>query len=311
MAGSPTGERRVSKPLVIFHSPCPDGFAAAWAADRHFADLGEAADFHPAAYKTPPPDCAGRDVYLLDYCYKLPEMEGILAQALSLTVIDHHADKKPILEALAGRPGFACTFDNDHSGAYLAWKHFHPQERVPALVLYVEDRDLWRNQGEGSLPFSREVNAVVALTPYDFAAYDQLDGRVGVFAVLSSRDSLLATEGRAILKYQDAAVADICAQAHEVAFDGRRVLAVNCNCSKLVSEVTGRLAKGRPFGLSWLWRGTDGKIQVSLRSDDASGTDVGEIAGRHGGGGHRQAAGFEIEPDVHPLFDFVTPARTP
>lgn len=294
----------MSKPLIVYHAPCPDGFTAAWAADRHFADKG-GADYHPAAYKTPPPDCTGRDVYLLDFCYPRPEMEAVLAQAASLTVIDHHADKQPILYALAARPRFFFTFDNGHSGAYLAWKHFHPQERVPDLVLYVEDRDLWRNKGKGELPFSREVNAIVALTPYDFAAYDELDARVGIFAISPSRDSLLATEGRAILRYQEAAVADICKQAHEVVFDGKKVLAVNCNCSKLVSEVTGRLAQGRPFGISWLWRGTDGKIQVSLRSDDASGTDVGAIAGRYGGGGHRQAAGFEIDPYTHPLFDAV------
>ena len=35
------------------------------------------------------------------------------------------------------------VFDNTHSGAYLAWKHYFPNKEVPLLVQYVEDRDCW------------------------------------------------------------------------------------------------------------------------------------------------------------------------
>ena len=48
---------------------------------------------------------------------------------------------------------------------------------------------------------------------------------------------------------------------------------------------------GAPFCASW-FRRADGRIQYSLRSRDDR-MDVSEIAKKFGGGGHRNAAGFE------------------
>jgi len=59
----------------------------------------------------------------------------------------------------------------------------------------------------------------------------------------------------------------------------------------LFSYIAGELAKDRPFGTYYIDR-HDGKRQWSLRSRDG-GVDVSEIAKAHGGGGHKQAAGFE------------------
>ena len=51
------------------------------------------------------------------------------------------------------------VFKNDHSGAYLAYEHYYPHEvkagRVPALISYIEDRDIWR----WALPDSKLINA--------------------------------------------------------------------------------------------------------------------------------------------------------
>lgn len=47
----------------------------------------------------------------------------------------------------------------------------------------------------------------------------------------------------------------------------------------------------------------DGRVKVSLRS--RGGTDVGSLAAKMGGGGHRLAAGFSAERDPHELLDEV------
>lgn len=47
----------------------------------------------------------------------------------------------------------------------------------------------------------------------------------------------------------------------------------------------------------------DGRVKVSLRSRGA--TDVGSLAAKMGGGGHRLAAGFTAERDPHELLDEV------
>lgn len=100
----------------------------------------------------------------------------------------------------------------------------------------------------------------------------------------------LAREGEAILRYQAQQVEHICANARAMRLDGHDILAVNT--SVLFSEVAGKLAEGKPFGAAWFVR-QDGKQQWSLRSRDG-GVDVSEVAKRRGGGGHHNAAGFEV-----------------
>jgi hypothetical protein len=71
---------------------------------------------------------------------------------------------------------------------------------------------------------------------------------------------------------------------------GYRVYAVNSTVN--FSEVAGELAKKGPFGVVWFVR-SDGKYQYSLRSEGDF--DVSAIAKSFGGGGHKNAAGFEAD----------------
>lgn len=263
---------------VIYHANCWDGFCAAWLLRKEFPD----AAFHPAHYGTEPPDVAGRDVFVADFSYKRPAMVALAAAARSLTVLDHH---KTAAEDLAGLPE-ECNrlygvvpnviFKADRSGGRLAWEYLYGGKESPWLVDYTEDRDLWR----WALPSSREVNAALRSYPLDFGVWDELSGR----------DPLsLAGEGAAILRAEAQVVAAHVRNAREVELAGHRVLCVNA--TTLFSEVAGELAKGRPFGACYFDRG-DGVRQWSLRSRDG-GVDVSEVARAMGGGGHRNAAGFE------------------
>src|SRR3990167_11192571 len=90
----------VMKPLCIYHGNCADGFGAAWVfhsyADREF-------DFHAGVYQDAPPDCTGRDVYLVDFSYKRAVVEEIIEVANRVVLIDHHKsaldDLAPLIEA--------------------------------------------------------------------------------------------------------------------------------------------------------------------------------------------------------------------
>ena len=66
-----------TRPLVIYHSNCADGFSAAWCFWRKY---GTEADYHAGVYQQDPPDVAGRDVYLVDFSYKRPVVEAMLRQ---------------------------------------------------------------------------------------------------------------------------------------------------------------------------------------------------------------------------------------
>lgn len=264
----------MTRPLVIYHANCADGFAAAWVAHRH---LGDGADYQPANYGEPPPDVTGRDVYVLDFSYKRPVMLEVVEKAKSVVVLDHHKTAKAELEGLP-----CATFDMEKSGGRLAWEHFFPGKVSPWLVDYTEDRDLWR----WKLPHSREISAAIASHPYDFDLWDRWAMNVNGG---NATPTLLAEEGRAILRYQSQQVESQVKNATEVELAGHKVLAVNA--THLTSEIAGKLAEGKPFGACYFIRG-DGKKVWSLRSRDG-GIDVSEIAKAKGGGGHRNAAGFE------------------
>lgn len=285
-------------PLVIYHANCWDGFCAAWIARKA---LGEIETF-PGYYGSSPPNVAGRDVFILDFSYKRDVMRQILGSAHFVTVLDHHktaeAELEGIVDEFIQRPDLIATdlvanpkghelprvrFDMNKSGGRLAWEHFAylggwQDMKAPWLVDYTEDRDLWRH----ALPESENINAALRSYPLDFALWDEFNETMG-------QREMFKREGAAIRRAEKAIVSSHVRNARERIMDGHEVLAVNATV--LFSEIAGELAKDRPFGACYFDR-QDGKRQWSLRSD-ASGLDVSEIAKAHGGGGHKQAAGYE------------------
>lgn len=281
----------MNRPLVIYHAHCLDGFGAAFAAYEHFR-RGDTCDcdFLPAVHGDAPPDCAGRDVYLVDFAYPRAVMEEILDRAASVTVLDHHITAETDLHGLDDAyPRLRLVFSADHSGALVAWQFFH-HTQAPLLLRCVEDRDLWRFE----LPESRDVTAAMMSYPFDFDLWRQwIDSTEAI--------ARLAEEGRAINRYRQQMVEHYRRRTALGIVAGYTVPIVNCP-REIVSELLGALADGHPFAAGYLDR--EDKRSWSLRSA-GDGLDVAAIAERFGGGGHRHAAGFstslsDCERDLHP-----------
>jgi oligoribonuclease NrnB/cAMP/cGMP phosphodiesterase (DHH superfamily) len=280
------------KTLVIYHAGCWDGFCAAWVLRKIAPD----AEFHAAHYGTAPPDVTGKNVVIADFSYKRPVMVELIHKAEGrVTVLDHHKTAEADLhrigddlvpDNLAVLP--TVVFDTTKSGGRLAWEYIcagglssWANIPVPWLVDYTEDRDLWR----WAEPRSREVNAALRCYPLDFAVWD----------ALAVRDpETLVPEGDAICRREAQIVDQHVRHARETELAGYKVLAVNATV--LFSDIAGELSKDRPFGVCYFDR-ADGLRQWSLRSRDG-GVDVSEVAKRFGGGGHRNAAGFETPAPV-------------
>lgn len=276
-------------PMVIYHGNCWDGFCAAWVARRALGDI----EAVPASYGTEPPDVTGRVVYVLDFSYPRDVMERLVTNARRTVVLDHH---KTAMDALDGlhqpETGIDVWFDMTKSGGRLAWEWFSlmgyqmtssDQPRVPWLVAYTEDRDLWRH----ALPDSEAINAALRSYPLDFDLWDTFHEAVG-------QREMFKREGEAIRRAERQIVRSHLRHARELEVGGHRVPVVNA--TMLFSEIAGELAKGQPFGACYFDR-QDGKRQWSLRSDE-NGLDVSVIAKSLGGGGHMHAAGFE-EDIIH------------
>lgn len=126
------------KTYVLFHHPCADGFTAAWVASSVLFEP----ILVPCHYGMPVPNLeAPANVYVLDFSFPRAVLEDWHRRHANLVVLDHH---KSVIKDLAGLP--YVTLDVERSGARLTWDHFFPEgnRALPALVAYVEDRDLWR-----------------------------------------------------------------------------------------------------------------------------------------------------------------------
>lgn len=287
------------KTYVLYHGNCWDGFCAAWLARRALGT--DEVKFIPVQYGEPEPAMeTGATVYLLDFSYKRPAMRNLLSQMQKVVVLDHHKTAEQELAGLCDeftmRPDMinnisgselpVIHFDMNKSGGRLAWEHFYDNgfnDHVakPWLVDYTEDRDLWR----WALPDSRAINAYIRSWPLEFDRWE-------VFALSSQGDStwpIMISAGESILRREQQIIDDHVRHGREIEMDGHKILVVNATV--LFSDIAGELSKDRPFGACYFDRG-DGKRQWSLRSRDGA-VDVAEVAKRRGGGGHRNAAGFE------------------
>jgi len=263
------------KIVVIYHGKCPDGFGSAWAAWKKF---GTRAAYLPARDRSAPPiPLKNKIVYIIDYTYDEPIIKKLIKDNIRVTAIDHHVSQES-----ATKLTDHYRYDVKHSGATLAWKYFHPLKKVPMLLRYVEDRDLWR----WTVPHSREMLMLIDLAPQEFKAWSRLAKDVDdpqVHATYLKKGALLDFQYRSLYE-------KLLPNAEPVSFAGHKIYALNCPYY-FADDLGHELAKiTKTFGL--LWNESGGRIRCSLRSYGT--VDVSKIAKKYGGGGHRLASGFSF-----------------
>lgn len=263
--------------LCIYHAKCYDGFTAAWVVHRHHPG----ASFLAASYGDEAPDVTGRDVVIVDFSYPRDVLERMHAQAKSLLVLDHHKTAEAALKGLD-----YAIFNQDRSGAGMAWDYFADGELCPKLVQYVEDRDLWR----WALPHSREINSWIMSFGFDFTHWNEM---ARVLEDEAGRTAAIAAGSALQNKHMKDCHALIQEALTEIEVLGHKVPAVNAPFM-LASDIGNILSTipGVPFAVTYYDTLTERRF--SLRSNKDHGLDVSEIAKQFGGGGHRNAAGFAV-----------------
>jgi oligoribonuclease NrnB/cAMP/cGMP phosphodiesterase (DHH superfamily) len=288
------------KSIVIVHANCPDGHTAAWLYKKFKGD----ADFVYANYGDKPPDVKGREVWMIDFSFPREVMiKDIIVPSLRTTVLDHHQTAQAALDKIhhdirnmgIQRTGDVIQFDMTRSGAGMAFDYFEDElnkakgfkafrphgDRKVKLVDYIEDRDLWKLKQ----PDTKAVSAWIFTQPYTFEAWDELE---------KTPIEEMARKGEAILKYIDLYGDKACAMARMEHVGGYAVPTINIaymNCSDHVNKLLDKYPEAK-FAVGYFRRG-DGQWQFSLRS--RADFDCSEVAKTYGGGGHKQAAGFQVD----------------
>jgi len=262
--------------LVIYHKNCSDGFGAAWAAHEL---LGSKAMYVPAQYD----DIdfvfylKNRTIAVLDFSFSEDQINKIKSNGNKICIVDHHktAEKISHLENT--------WIDSKFSGAVLAWKFFHPNKKIPLFLKYIQDRDLWKWELEGSRNFSIAFQNI----PRTFESYSEFTSSKKIKDTIRS--------GSLLNDYQFSLIKRISANFFPCEYKGTKIKLVNS--SILQSEIGNYLSTEDTAVAIWYKNYSANKTIVSLRSKQD--LDVSLIAQDFNGGGHKNAAGFSIDIDTN------------
>lgn len=268
----------ISKDIVIFyHAECKDGFGGAWAAWKKFGDEADYVAFNHNDSLSE--NLKDKQIFFIDI---ISNNELIIKKVVndnkSVVAIDHHKTNESKISLFK-----EYSFDNNHSGAVLAWKYFHPDKPVPKLLLFIEDVDIWKWE----YPESENLISALVLYDFDFEVFD----KIALDIEDPEKFKEYLSRGEIVSKHSQKIVDWLSRTAIFVHFEGYSVYAVNAP-DFIKDLVANRLAgEYPPFAIAWVQE--KDMIFVSLRSGKND-FDVSVIAEKYGGGGHKAAAGFSF-----------------
>lgn len=295
--------------IVLFHKACSDGYCA-------FV-IAKNAEQAPTLYYPLVPhrlehqlarvfqDVTDQGLELssirsFDLAFTPAALDMCTSRCSDVLIFDHH---KSTLDNFAQRKSSKLIFDNDKSGARLAWDYYHPDEPAPLLVAYIEARDLWQFNRVAN---SRAVTDVLyaMLEPHGLEG-DNLTHWTSLLSYGEAEFQPILDMAPTLQQVKQLQVNSALSKgsAHRWAIGGQdlRVFIVNSDThiSDLGNSALEKLdddgQRKHDLALIWYWNERKRTFHVSLRSCPASPADAQQIAARFGGGGHRNAAGFTCQ----------------
>lgn len=269
-------KNKLKEIVVLYHADCPDGFGSAWAAWKKF---GKTADYVPVEHgESFPIGLEDKELYLLDFSYGEEETAQLIAKNKRVTTIDHHITSEQAIKMTSDY-----RFSLDNSGSILSWDYFHKGKPTPKMLQYIEDRDLWRFK----FPETDNVCAFIDSLDFDFKVWD----KVAEDMENENTKKEYQKQGQFMLTHEKRLMEDIInANTKKVMFEGYDTYVANAPYF-FASHIGQILIKKLP-PIAITWNEDKNSVHISLRSDGT--VNVGEIAKKYGGGGHKMAAGFEL-----------------
>jgi uncharacterized protein len=283
--------------IVLYHHPCPDGFASALAAKvymkKNFPE--KEIQFVPCKHGRDPPDVKGKSVLICDFSFKKEILERMIVDAKALLILDHHETAE---EALRDIPNNHKVFDMKKSGAYMTWQYFFPDEKIPLFIEYIQDRDLWTKEK----PDGDQFVAWFYNEPFDFEIYEKCLDDDWLCHMIKTKGSHFVDLNNIYIKTAvDYAVVKFVQIGRNYYFVGT----VNCTIAPLKSDVGNQILDKFPLcDFSSVFSIGEFGTAFSLRSDNYH-TSVSMIAKMMGGGGHRNASGINLPKITNVIGDEI------
>lgn len=268
------------KTIAIYHKDCTDGTGAAAVVLKKYPEallypLGhgfEAHELEPILSQAMP----GDQIFTVDCVIGASEF---LKAGFAVTSIDHHIGIKDQMDALAKEYSkFTFIFDNTKSGATLSWSYFFPNEKMPDILKYIEDADIWtwkygndtRNVGSLIFPLANKPQEILKL--------------------FTAPIEPIIRDGGIITNYANNLIDHAVEKTEPIYLKIGQYRVPFYNITVLKSESGNKLSQLRKEAVA-LFSIDGNKVKISFRSIDGQKPQALELAQELQGNGHKNAAG--------------------
>ncbi|AKB23089.1 DHH family phosphoesterase [Methanosarcina sp. WH1] len=227
-------------------------------------------------------------VWLLDFTSDNMN-EFVKACGSKLIWIDHHKtamEKYPDLWNSSDIPGIRSI---EKAACVLTWEYTHPENiSPPAAVAYIGDKDIWKFEYDETRAFAAGFSLMVK-TPDD-AVWDVL---LSFSSECGDTVNKMVSVGELLLEAQNYKLQKAFERGVDCNFHNWKARLVNTTGN--ISELGEFIYKKPEYDIAIMWQAVENMVVFSLRSDSGNpdSPDCAKIAQQYGGGGHKNAAGFQ------------------
>jgi len=218
-------------------------------------------------------------VVIVDFSLQKPgDFDKLLDITDNVIWIDHH---KTAIEKHAHLDGTIKGIRRDGvAGCVLTWQYFFPDRAVPMVVSMIGDYDIW------AFKFGENTNKLQAgIRLYDNRP-ESLEWDRWLTSYYPQKE---IDEGEIALKYRDNYYSGLIKSwSYFTTFEGYK--AVVCNAGSVSSQLFDSVKEDYDIMVATIFDGKRWSVSVYTKRSDI---DLAKITEKYGGGGHRQAAGFQ------------------
>lgn len=283
--------------ICIYHSKDLDGYCSGAIVKLKYPDaklIGY--DYgQPFPWGDIPED---EDVIMIDVSLPMHDMGSLALKVKSFTWIDHHISaindfgKFKSDEFNVGIQDVIAVLENGISACEGGWKYLFPGTEMPTAVKLLGEYDTWRNQDKDRwdnaiMPFQYGMRMCCS-SPETFAP--ELFYQDDEF--MNNAIAAIIKIGQTILTYQKIQNKRACKSSFEIQFEGLRAICLNNGGANSQVFESVYDPQKHDVMIPFVFTGKHWTFSLYTTNKDV---DCSVIAKSKGGGGHKQAAGFQLK----------------
>jgi oligoribonuclease NrnB/cAMP/cGMP phosphodiesterase (DHH superfamily) len=276
---------------VVYHRNCIDGFCSAWIVWQFLRGSATYQGVMPD--KMPEPSFYKKKyVIFVDISMSVEYLNKVKEVATHVLLIDHH---QTYASDITKHPN--AIIDLEHSAAYITWRVFNTDQKIPQFIRYIEDSDMGLNQLSKTEAFISALGTKLPFHHIDhFNDWNKLNNPAFV--------QKLIDDGFKYLEYKNYLLRRNMHITVEKKFGPYKVAVGNFGAVGLASDLANKISDNNSqcdFVILWSYHYNTNEHSIMMRTKKDN-IDLSEIAKKYQGGGHPKAARFAWKGTIQDLW---------